>query len=348
MAEQSKFAGALARLNKRPAALSGEPPQVSNDSEVEPTAAKPTASKPLDQAEKAARAYARWQARGCPIGSPEEDWLEAEEELRAPEFDHPSEGVRPIEDVDTQEEIKNPKVKTKAATRIKMSADPVTAGYRGTPSTDSRAKAKTVADTAAVPKVAVPTAQLATLPDARLATQPMVEPSIDPIGEPAALPVAQPIAPRAAPPNAQTDAGADAIIRKDMLWAMGAGLVTIPWVDIAAITGVQLKMLNELADQYQVPFSKSRGKASIGALIGGVLPVRLGGGFLGGAFRMIPFVGVVTMPLFASATTYALGKVFAQHFASGGTFLDFSPGAVRRNFREQFENGKKVTANLAS
>ena len=29
-------------------------------------------------------AYFHWQARGCPLGSPEEDWFEAEAELRKP------------------------------------------------------------------------------------------------------------------------------------------------------------------------------------------------------------------------------------------------------------------------
>lgn len=29
------------------------------------------------------RAYFRWQARGCPEGSPEEDWFRAEQELTA-------------------------------------------------------------------------------------------------------------------------------------------------------------------------------------------------------------------------------------------------------------------------
>lgn len=34
----------------------------------------------------AARAFELWQMRGCPIGSPEEDWIRAEEELqRKPE-----------------------------------------------------------------------------------------------------------------------------------------------------------------------------------------------------------------------------------------------------------------------
>ena len=31
----------------------------------------------------AALAYTRWQARGCPDGSPEEDWFHAAQELRA-------------------------------------------------------------------------------------------------------------------------------------------------------------------------------------------------------------------------------------------------------------------------
>jgi hypothetical protein len=29
-------------------------------------------------------AYSYWQARGCPIGSPEEDWYRAENDLRQP------------------------------------------------------------------------------------------------------------------------------------------------------------------------------------------------------------------------------------------------------------------------
>ena len=32
--------------------------------------------------EIANRAYELWERRGCPIGSPEEDWIRAEEELR--------------------------------------------------------------------------------------------------------------------------------------------------------------------------------------------------------------------------------------------------------------------------
>jgi hypothetical protein len=36
-----------------------------------------------DHDQIAALAYALWEARGCPEGSPEDDWLQAEQELTA-------------------------------------------------------------------------------------------------------------------------------------------------------------------------------------------------------------------------------------------------------------------------
>ena len=33
----------------------------------------------------AALAYALWEQRGCPVGSPEEDWLRAERQLQLPQ-----------------------------------------------------------------------------------------------------------------------------------------------------------------------------------------------------------------------------------------------------------------------
>jgi hypothetical protein len=38
----------------------------------------------VDHEEIAQLAYSHWEARGCPIGSPEEDWYRAEDELRQP------------------------------------------------------------------------------------------------------------------------------------------------------------------------------------------------------------------------------------------------------------------------
>jgi hypothetical protein len=37
----------------------------------------------VDEVLVALRAYELWQARGCPVGSDQEDWFNAEEELRS-------------------------------------------------------------------------------------------------------------------------------------------------------------------------------------------------------------------------------------------------------------------------
>ena len=143
--------------------------------------------------------------------------------------------------------------------------------------------------------------------------------------------------------------GTDTIIKHNLLWSMGAGLIPVPIVDVAAVAAVQLKMLKELAAHYEVPFSEHRGKSIISALVGGVAACTLAFGTAGSILKVIPVVGtaagMAAMPIFAGATTYAVGKVFVQHFASGGTFLDFDPEKVRAYFQEMFTEGKKVAAD---
>ena len=139
------------------------------------------------------------------------------------------------------------------------------------------------------------------------------------------------------------------VVKKYTWWAAGAGLIPFPAVDMAAVTGVQVKMLKDLADIYKVDFPREKGKVAIGALVGGVAPTQLARGFLGSVIKGVPVlgpaVGGATVPIFAGASTYAVGRVFIQHFASGGTFLDFDPAKVRKYYSEQFERGKKVAAD---
>lgn len=116
-------------------------------------------------------------------------------------------------------------------------------------------------------------------------------------------------------------------------WAAAAGVIPVPVADLAAVTGVQLKMLNDIAKIYDVPFKSDMGKATIGALAGSLIPAKLGYGTVGSLIKSIPVVGtiagVATLPAFNYGSTVAIGRVFAKHFASGGTLLDFSAEAVK-------------------
>lgn len=52
------------------------------------------------------------------------------------------------------------------------------------------------------------------------------------------------------------------------------------------------------------------------------------------------------MVMFSAASAWALGRVFIQHFESGGTFADFSLDEGRELFHLQFAKGQNIAAVL--
>ena len=60
--------------------MSSPAKRMTNAHAVAPT--EEVAITPLTHKSIARLAYSHWEARGCPYGSPEEDWFRAEEELR--------------------------------------------------------------------------------------------------------------------------------------------------------------------------------------------------------------------------------------------------------------------------
>jgi uncharacterized protein (DUF697 family) len=134
----------------------------------------------------------------------------------------------------------------------------------------------------------------------------------------------------------EKDVRATQIIRQYAAFAAGAGLIPITGVDFAAIAGVEYKMLAELASVYGVQFEADRVRPIVAALIGAYASKRLGLGMGAGVLKAIPvvgtLVGAVSVPVMAGGLTWAIGRVFVQHFASGGTFLTFDPAKVREHF----------------
>jgi uncharacterized protein (DUF697 family) len=138
------------------------------------------------------------------------------------------------------------------------------------------------------------------------------------------------------------------IIRYHMLGAAGVSLLPIPIVDYVALTGIQINMLRQMAQVYSVPFFKDTVKNILSPLMGAAVPGLFGGPLALSMVKFIPWggsiLGMTAMPVLASATTYAVGKVFQQHFASGGTILTFNPEKVKAYYLQMFEEGKKIAA----
>lgn len=148
----------------------------------------------------------------------------------------------------------------------------------------------------------------------------------------------------------QGDTPSETVIRKHMLWALGAGILPFPVLDLAAITAVEVKMVRDLAKLYGVDFHQERGKAIVGGLLVGVLPHPLSFSALGSLVKAVPIIGPivggVAVPIFAAGLTWALGRVFVQHFASGGTLLNFNPDKTREQVHAGIEEGKRVASEM--
>ena len=130
------------------------------------------------------------------------------------------------------------------------------------------------------------------------------------------------------------------LVDRFALWAGVAGLIPVPGVDVVAVWGLQLQMLRRLSQIYGVAFSENRGKALIASLAGSMIPATSGMG-AASVLKSVPVVGTIisgfVMPTLSAGATYAIGKVFIQHFKSGGTLLDFNPPDYREFIKAQKE-----------
>ncbi|MCX7096476.1 MAG: DUF697 domain-containing protein [Methylococcales bacterium] len=130
--------------------------------------------------------------------------------------------------------------------------------------------------------------------------------------------------------------------------AMAVGLVPVPLIDMAALSAIQLKAVHSLAGIYDVPFSKNLAKSIIGSLLGGSIAVTLAMP-VASLIKVIPILGqssgTISTALIGSASTYAIGKIFVEHFESGGTFLDFDEENAKAHFKGLYEEGRAFVAS---
>jgi len=142
----------------------------------------------------------------------------------------------------------------------------------------------------------------------------------------------------------QRDEQASQLVDRYSLWSGAAGLIPVPIVDVVVVGGVQLQMLRKLSEIYGVPFSDNMGKSVLASLAGSLIPASTAtttamgvGSLMKGLPGIGTMVGALTMPAFSAGATYIIGKVFIQHFASGGTLLDFNPPDYREFIKAQKE-----------
>ncbi len=127
------------------------------------------------------------------------------------------------------------------------------------------------------------------------------------------------------------------------------GLIPVPLLDTVGLIGVQRLMLMRLSKLYGVPFSKNLAKAWISTLMTGLAP-KAATPLVGSLLKLIPGVGTLaggtTTAALGGASTYAIGKVFQQHFAQGGTWENFNPQQTQGSFLAALQQGVEEEKTL--
>lgn len=122
-------------------------------------------------------------------------------------------------------------------------------------------------------------------------------------------------------------AAASSIIKRYALASGGAGLITAPFLGMAALTALHLALIRDLSALYGVEFSKQSARGILLALGVAFVPGWLGFGLQKTILKRLPMmtgvVGWVAMAGLSAVVTYTLGKTIIEHFESGGTLADF-------------------------
>lgn len=138
---------------------------------------------------------------------------------------------------------------------------------------------------------------------------------------------------------------AEKAIKNHALYAAGGGLIPIPVLDFITVTGVQIDLVQNLCDIYNINFYRNQGKSVISALVGTSL-ASIGSSLI----KAIPGVGSLlggfSMSVLSGASTYAIGQVFATHFENGGTMEDLDVEEFRVFYRRKVEEGKNVVKEM--
>jgi uncharacterized protein (DUF697 family) len=146
------------------------------------------------------------------------------------------------------------------------------------------------------------------------------------------------------------EAVASKLVDRFAIWSGVAGLIPVPFLDIAVVGGLQVQMLRRLSQIYEISFSENRGKALIAGLAGSMIPASSGIG-AASALKAVPVLGMMAagfvMPVLSAGATYAIGKAFIQHFESGGTLLDFNPPDYREFIKAQKEKWDSRSSRAA-
>jgi uncharacterized protein (DUF697 family) len=131
-------------------------------------------------------------------------------------------------------------------------------------------------------------------------------------------------------------AGAMRIVHRYVAASAIAGLNPVPVLDVTVLGGIHVSLIRDLTNHYGAAFSDHAARNILIAIAATIIPGAIGTILGRKALRAIPFLvpgaGLVTMSAFSAAVSYGLGRIFINHFESGGTLDSFDLENLHRIF----------------
>jgi uncharacterized protein (DUF697 family) len=125
---------------------------------------------------------------------------------------------------------------------------------------------------------------------------------------------------------------ARAIIERHANFSAIGGAIPVPVANVAAITGLIVRMVRQLSRLYGVPFERTRARAIVIGLMGGIMPTGVATIATSTLTYFVPgygAIGLAVSSVTASAYARSIGQMFVEHFENGSTLVDF-PSVVLR------------------
>ena len=136
----------------------------------------------------------------------------------------------------------------------------------------------------------------------------------------------------------EVDPVCQGIINTYTAWAAAGGLLMgVPVVNGAAITAIQIRMLDQLAERFGQNYSENEARNTLYAVTGGFITPIFAGPLLAAGVSVIPIVGPVAVllagPALAAASTRVVGRLFVEHFQKGGQLADLDVAKAKKDYQ---------------
>lgn len=141
-------------------------------------------------------------------------------------------------------------------------------------------------------------------------------------------------------------------IRNHVLASLGVGLIPSFVVEVASVAAIEVKLIQDLAKIYDFPVPhKLVAYKILISLVGSLGPFYLAAKLKSGV-KSVPLAGHAFyagfLALTNGAAVYAVGKIFQEHYESGGTFLSSKNSTLQRFYKDKFAEGKELVPAIAA